>query len=348
MSAPTESRSLPKLRVAMIGAGMASGPHAQSLVDLADRVEVAAVVARSTARLADFGRRFAFPTSTRLDDVLDDPGITAALVLTPPDTHVEIVGRLAQAGKHVLLEKPLALDLARSMEVVAACERAGVTLGIVLQHRFRPAAEALTRIVADRALGTLAGASVAVRWWRPQSYYDEPGRGTRARDGGGVLMTQAIHTLDLFLSLAGEPAEVSAFAATSALHRMECEDIVGGALRFPGGAIGAIDATTACYPGFPERIELIGTQGTAVLTGGALEVAYHDGRTERCGSNETFGSGANIMGFSHQPHRALLADFLDAVEGGRPPRISGRDALRVHRVIDALIRSSASRQIVAL
>jgi len=336
------------MRIAMIGAGMASGPHAQSLVDLADRVEVAAVVARSTERLAEFGKRFPFPTTTRLEDVLDDPGITAALVLTPPDTHVELVGRLAHAGKHVLLEKPLALDLARSMEVVAACERAGVTLGVVLQHRFRPAAEALARLVADGALGILAGASVAVRWWRPQSYYDEPGRGTRARDGGGVLMTQAIHTLDLFLSLAGEPSEVSAFAGTSALHRMECEDIVGGALRFANGAIGSIDATTACFPGFPERIELIGTQATAILTGGALEVSFHDGRTERFGSNDAFGSGANPMAFSHESHRALLADFLDAVENGRPPRIPGRDALRVHRVIDALIRSSASRQIVEL
>ena len=217
-----------------------------------------------------------------------------------------------------------------------------------LQHRFRPAAEALSRLVAAGDLGTLAGASVAVRWWRPQTYYDEPGRGTRARDGGGVLMTQAIHTLDLFLSLAGEPAEVSAFAATTPLHRMECEDIVAGALRFGNGALGAIDATTACYPGFPERIELIGTRGTAVLTGGQLQVGFHDGRTERCGSGETTGGGADPMAFTNEAHRALLADFLDAVETGRAPRVSGRDALRVHRVIDALLRSAASRQIVGL
>ena len=348
MAAQTETRSRPKMRVAMIGVGLASRPHAQSLVDLGDRVEVAVAVAKSTARLADFGRNFPFPTSTRLEDVLADPGITAALVLTPPDTHVELVTRLAQAGKHVLLEKPLALDLVGATEVVAACERAGVTLAVVLQHRFRPAAETLTRLVAAGALGELAGASVAVRWWRPQAYYDEPGRGTRARDGGGVLMTQAIHTLDLFLSLAGEPAEVSAFAATTALHRMECEDIVAGALRFRNGAVGAIDATTACFPGFPERVELIGTKGTAILTGGRLEVSFQDGRTETFGSGESTGSGANPMGFSHEPHRALIADFLGAVETRRPPRVSGRDALRVHRVIDALIRSSTARQIVTL
>jgi UDP-N-acetyl-2-amino-2-deoxyglucuronate dehydrogenase len=348
MPSKPKSRTLPKMRVALIGVGAASRPHAQNLVDLGDRVEVAVAVAKSTTRLAEFGRSFPFRTSTRIEDVLEDPGITAALVLTPPDTHVELVTRLAQAGKHVLLEKPLALDLARAMEVVSACERAGVTLAVVLQHRFRQAAEALTRLVVNGELGALAGASVAVRWWRPQTYYDEPGRGTRARDGGGVLMTQAIHTLDLFLSLAGEPEEVSAFAATTALHRMECEDIVCGALRFANGALGAIDATTACYPGCPERIELIGTRGTAILTGGQLEVAYHDGRTEHCGGDDAGGSGANIMAFSPGPHRALLVDFLDAVEQRRPPRIPGRDALRVHRVIDALLRSAASRQIVTL
>ena len=107
-----------------------------------------------------------------------------------------------------------------------------------------------------------------MRWWRPQSYYDEPGRGTLSRDGGGVLLTQAIHTLDLFLSLAGPVAEVAAFSGTTPLHRMEAEDIVGAALRFGNGALGTLDATTASYPGFPERMEIVGDKATAVLSGG--------------------------------------------------------------------------------
>src|SRR5206468_6232617 len=124
----------------------------------------------------------------------------------------------------------------------------------------------------------IAAASVAARWWRPQSYYDEPGRGTLARDGGGVLMTQAIHVLDLFLSVTPPVAEVVAFAGTTCLHRMETEDNAVGALRFGNGALGSVDASTAIYPGFPERIEIVGTLGTAVFVRGKVDFFYQDGR----------------------------------------------------------------------
>ena len=126
--------------------------------------------------------------------------------------------------------------------------------------------------------------NVSCPWWRPQSYYDEPGRGA-ARDGGGVLITQAIHTLDLTLSLAGPIAEVAAIAGTTGLHRMESEDFAAAGLRFANGALGALMATTAEYPGFPERIELIGTEGTAILAAGVVTVHYQDGRRERFGES---------------------------------------------------------------
>ena len=140
----------------------------------------------------------------------------------------------------------------------------------MLQHRFRPAAERLAALLAEGALGAIVGCSTTIRLWRPQAYYDEPGRGTLARDGGGVLMTQGIHTLDLMLSLAGPVAEVTGFAATTPVHRMETEDMACAAVRFASGALGVIDATTAAYPGFPERIELACTRGTASLAGAGL------------------------------------------------------------------------------
>jgi UDP-N-acetyl-2-amino-2-deoxyglucuronate dehydrogenase len=333
-------------RIALIGLGMAAAPHAKSLVDLADRVEVAAAVTRSPERAAAFAAQFPFPTTTDLDAVIADPSIAAALVLTPPWTHLDLVRRLAAAGKHVLLEKPVEATAARAGELVALCAAAGITLAMVLQHRFRPASLALARRIAEGALGRVAAASVAVRWWRPQSYYDEPGRGTLARDGGGVLLTQAIHTLDLFLSLAGPVAEVAAFAGTTPLHRMETEDIVGAALRFANGALGTLDATTASYPGFPERIEIVGDKATAILIGGGLELFRQDGRRESIGGAQATGGGADPMAFSHETHRAALADFLDAVETGRAPRASGRAALAVHRLIDALLASARERRAV--
>ena len=148
----------------------------------------------------------------------------------------------------------------------------------MLQHRFRPAAVKLRDMLRAGELGSIVNCSTVIRLWRPQSYYDVEGRGTKARDGGGVLITQGIHTLDLMLSLAGPIAEVRGYATTSSVHRMETEDMVVAAVKFENGALGTIDATTAAYPGFAERIEIIGEKATASLAGSDLTVAHHDGR----------------------------------------------------------------------
>ena len=158
-------------------------------------------------------------------------------------------------------------------------------------------------MLAAGELGRIVNCSTVIRLWRPQSYYDE-GRGTQARDGGGVLMTQGIHTLDLMLSLAGPIAEVRGYATTSSVHRMETEDMVGAAVRYENGAIGTIDATTAAYPGFPERIEIIGEKATASLVG-RPRGAHHDGRvTELKTEFGAGGTGADPMAFPNDWHRA--------------------------------------------
>jgi UDP-N-acetyl-2-amino-2-deoxyglucuronate dehydrogenase len=272
--------------------------------------------------------------------------VNAVMILTPPNSHLELVRRCAAAGKHILLEKPLERSTERALLLVEAAEAAGVKLGVVFQHRFREASEHLRRLLERAALGELVAVNVISPWWRPQSYYDEPGRGTLARDGGGVLITQAIHTLDLTLSLAGPVAEVAAITGTTGLHRMETEDFAGAGLRFANGAVGALMATTAEYPGFPERIELIGIRGTAILTAGVVTVHYQDGREERVGEEQGTGGGADPMAFPHDAHRALLADFLDALDRDREPRVTGREALRVHHFIDAVLRASAERRAI--
>ena len=330
-----------KTRMAIVGLGMAVVPHAKSALDLADRVEVAYAYSPSAARRAKFAERFPFPQCDRLETILDDASIDAVAVLTPPNTHLDIVRRCGVAGKHVLLEKPLDITTARAEEMVAACRAAGVTLGIVLQHRHKPAVERLAEIMRNGELGTPVGASASIRLWRPQSYYDEPGRGTRARDGGGVLITQAIHTLDVLLSLAGDPSEVMGFAATTPVHVMESEDIACAAVRWRSGAYGVIEATTAAYPGTAERIELIGSRGTATLLGTAFEAKWHDGRIETFSADgSSGGTGADPMAFPHDYHRSVWRDFLDAIGTRREPRVNGEEALRVHRLIDALLASA--------
>jgi predicted dehydrogenase len=326
-------------RVAIVGLGMAVTPHAKSLLDLQDRVEVAWAFSPSAARRAAFKEKFPFPQCDRLETILEDKSVGAVLILTPPNTHLDLVERFAAAGKHILLEKPLEVSTEKAERLVKAASK--VKLAVVLQHRFRPAVKKLRELLPS--LGTLVSASAMIGNWRPQSYYDQPGRGTRARDGGGVLLTQGIHTLDVFLSLAGEPAEVKSFFSTTPVHRMETEDLVAAAVRFRSGALGVVHATTTAYPGFPERIELIGTQGTAVLEGTSLQVNLHGkDAMEFSTPAGAGGTGADPMAFPHDWHRGVLTDFLDSVEKNREPRVSGAEALKVHRFIDALLGNPRS------
>ena len=329
---------------------MAVKPHAAALRDLRDRVEVVAAYSPTAARRAAFAADWPdFPLTDRLEDALTAPGVEAVLILTPPNTHLDLVARAAAAGKHVLLEKPLEVATDRAEALVAACAQAGVTLGVVLQHRFRPAAEKLRDLLDEGALGAVLGCSTAIRLWRPQSYYDEPGRGTLARDGGGVLMTQGIHTLDLMLSLAGPVAEATGYVATTAAHRMETEDMACAAVRFASGPLGEAGTGGGGRVDHPERIDLACAQGSARLEGTGLTVAFADGRRlDLAPDVGPGGTGADPMAFSHAAHRAVIADFASAVRSGRPPRVSGAEALRVHRLIDALIETGRSGRPVLL
>jgi UDP-N-acetyl-2-amino-2-deoxyglucuronate dehydrogenase len=336
-----------KHRVAVVGLGMAHKPHVQSLRELNQRVEIAVCCAPSRARREDFAQ--AQPdlrVTGDVESILADSTIDTVLLLTPPTTHLDLVRRCASAGKHVLLEKPVEVSVERARRCVEAMERAGLRFGVVLQHRFRAASRRLRAMVESGELGALVSGSAAVRWWRSPEYFAEPGRGTKARDGGGVLLTQAIHTLDLFQSLTGPVTRVAAMAATSPLRSIDTEDIVAAAVGFANGAIGTIDATTVSYPGFPERVELACEKATAVLLAESLEVHWKDGRSVRDQGSLAGGGGADPMAFSHGAHKALLTDFLDAIDEEREPAVSGREALRVQVLIEAILQSAAEGRAV--
>ena len=331
-----------RIGLALVGLGPAAQPHSKSLIDLGQRVDVRWAASRTAERAAAYAREFPFPTTTDVEAAIADPTVDAVIVLTPPASHLEVAERCLAAGKHVLVEKPLELTVARGARLVEAAERSGKVFGVVLQHRFRPASLRLKAALEAGELGTVQAASLVVPWWRPQSYYDEPGRGTLARDGGGVLLTQAIHSLDLFRSLVGVTDVIAADARTTALHRMETEDHVSALLRLDHGASGTLTATTAAYPGHPERIEIIGTNGHAALVGGALHLAFLDGREEIVEAEGRTGSGASIMDFPHDAHRAVIADFLDAIETPRQPVVTGREALESQRLVDRILDKARS------
>jgi predicted dehydrogenase len=323
--------------IAVIGLGNALEPHAKALHDLTDRARVVWAAARSDAAVSAAAVKFGFPTTTDIDLAIIDRAVDAVLVLTPANAHLPIAAAAFAAGKHVLCEKPLEASLERAEQLIAAGRDAGRKLGIVLQARFRTGSRRLKHVLDEGLLGKVQAASMNVPWWRPQAYYDQPGRGVKARDGGGVLITQAIHTLDLFRWCVGVASVEAAQIRTTALHRMETEDYAAALVRLGNGAPGTITATTAAWPGSPECITIIGTQGTARLEGGSLRLSWLDGREEVMVDAGGTGSGANVMAFAHEPHKAVLADFLDAIEQNRDPAITGEEALETQRLIEAIL-----------
>jgi predicted dehydrogenase len=328
------------VRLALIGLGMAAKPHLEALSDRGLGVDVAGVFNRSRAEAESVAESGSYPVFDSLEQIATDPGVDGIILATPPDQRAEIVGMMARAGKHILMEKPVERTVSAAQVLVETCERQDVHLGIVLQHRFRAGVRHLRALLEDGALGEIGLVRVEVPWWRGQDYYDQPGRGTHARDGGGVLISQAIHPLDLMLHLAGPVVSVQAMCATTRLHRMETEDFATAGLRFASGTVGSIVATTASYPGAAESITLDGSLGTAVLRAGQLTVSWRDGRREESGEPAATGGGADPMAFPCDWHKAVIDDFAAAIRDNRPPAITGREALKVQVLIDAITQSS--------
>ncbi len=331
-----------RMVIALVGLGPAALPHLRSLQDLNDRIELRYAFARDPR--VDRIQPYTGPVrlTDSLELILQDHEVQAVIVATPPSTHLEICERCFAAGKHVLLEKPIELNLERATRLLELATLAGLQLGVVLQHRFRQASQVLQKLLMDGRLGEVQAASVRVPWWRSQAYYNEPGRGTFARDGSGVLLTQAIHTLDLFRALVGVQSVKSAVVRQTQLHQMETEDHVSALLVLGNGAPGDLMATTAMYPGFPETIDIIGTLGTARLTGGNLQVHFLEGAPVIISSEGGTGSGANPMDFSHEPHRELITDFMQAISEKRTPRVNGAEALKTQALISELLRVGQS------
>ncbi len=328
------------MKVALIGLGMVSGTFADAIKN-SEKVRLGPVFARREESRAAFlteHPEMGAVAATSVEAIAADPSVDFVIVTTPPDARVEIVETLSKAGKPILMEKPVERSLAAATAIVETCEARGVALGIVLQHRARPLLDDLAERRA--ALGPLISVEANIPWWRPQSYYDEPGRGSYARDGGGVLITQAIHPIDLMLSLTGPVTEVTAMSATTGFHRMEAEDFVVAGLQFEGGAVGQLFASTASFPGRGEVITLHCRNGSATLDRGKLVIHWQDGRIEELGQVTATGAGADPMAFASDWHRFIIEDFADALQSGRPPMVPGREALAVHALIEAIERSA--------
>ncbi|WP_424934412.1 Gfo/Idh/MocA family protein [Amaricoccus macauensis] len=334
-----------RVGVALIGAGMIAKTHVAALSEARDTLQLRTVVSRRPERahyLAEFYEGEAPEFSSDLSAVAADPTIPLAIVATPPSVRKEVIEELAKSGTHVLLEKPVGRNPEEALEVVEICEREGVMLGVLFQHRMRAPSLAAARHVASGVLGKLGLVEIAVPLWRDQSYYDELGRGTYARDGGGVMITNAIHSIDLALSLTGPVKQVQAMTATTLLHRMEAEDFAVAGLTFACGAAGSFVASTAMFPHRTEVIRLHFEHASLKLDKEALEISWRDGRTVIEAKDEAPRKVNPLSGGKHEWHQAVIEDFAEAIRLGRKPMVTGREALVSHQLITAIENSSRS------
>ncbi|ASJ71243.1 Gfo/Idh/MocA family protein [Granulosicoccus antarcticus] len=340
----TQLTETPRVGVALIGAGMIAPTHVAALSAARTRVRLETIVSRRPERAHYLAELYAGPPplfTSELSAVTQNPDVQIVIVATPPSVRIELIETLAKAGKHILLEKPVARTVDEARQVVQICEREGVTLGVLFQHRMRASSKAAAKLLASGALGKQGLIEIAVPLWREQSYYDELERGTYARDGGGVLITQAIHTIDLALSLTGPVSRVQAMSATTPLHQMEAEDFAVAGLHFSSGAVGSLVASTATFPHGRETITLNCEHGTLRLGADTLDISWRDGRCEQAtpGTEHAGEDGPVIV--KYEWHQAVIEDFIEAVQQGRAPMVTGREALDSHRLIEAIEQSSS-------
>ena len=345
----TKKKSAKSIGIALIGAGMIAQRHVTAMSAIQARARLVSIVSRRPERARYLAEFYAGPTPLFTSDIamiVEDAGIQVVVVATPPDVRIDLIEMLAASGKHILLEKPVARNLDEAVQVVEICERAGVHLGVLFQHRVRASSLAATLALRDGAIGKPGHVEIAVPLWRDQSYYDELDRGSYARDGGGVLITQAIHTIDLALSLTGPVTRVQAMTATTPLHKMESEDLAVAGLHFASGAVGSLVASTATFPHGSETITLHCENGTMRISPEMLQIFWRDGRVECQPRSEVGGHDEKDKTEKHVWHQCVIENFLDTVQLGYGTLVTGREALASHRLIDAIEASARGGKVI--
>lgn len=370
------------LRFALVGCGVIAPTHVRALLELAGRADLVVcsdvVPERAEVLAAEFGL-----AAAPYADVLADPTIDAVTVCTPSGSHAEVGVAALLAGKHVIVEKPMEVTVEACDRLLAAQTASGTTLAVVSQHRFDAASQVVKAAVDDGTLGRVVLAEARVPWYRTQEYYDSGDwRGTWAGDGGGALMNQGVHTLDLLRWTCGPVRTVFALARTAAHERIEVEDAVTATVEFASGAIGTLLASTCAYPGFPARLGVHGTLGGAVIEGDrlatfatvdgavratetanahAVQVATGGTRaatrtvdesvhavTAELAADDSADEATEPADVWGRAHRAQLLDFIEAAEQGRRPLVDGQEGRNAVELVQAVYRSARTGVPVAL
>jgi UDP-N-acetyl-2-amino-2-deoxyglucuronate dehydrogenase len=340
----------------IVGCGMISGFHAKAIADLKGAKLVACFDTREDAAVKFAAANDCQPY-TKLEAMLGDPRVDIVTIATPSGAHMDTAVAAAQAGKHVIVEKPLEITLKKCDAIINACAKAKVKLAAIFPSRFHDSSVKLKKAIDDGRFGRLTVGDSYVKWFRTQAYYDSGAwRGTWALDGGGALMNQAIHSVDLLTWLIGPVVEIQANTACLAHTRIEVEDVAVATLKFANGALGVIEATTAAYPGYLKRIEIHGSEGSAVLEEEDLKAwdfakpkKEDKAILDQMQKHKSTGGGASDpAAIGHHGHAMQFRDFLEAIHKNRKPAIDGHEGRRSVEIILGVYKAAETGETVKL
>jgi UDP-N-acetyl-2-amino-2-deoxyglucuronate dehydrogenase len=331
--------------VGIIGAGNISETHARAAAGIPG-VRVVAVYGGNRGKAAALAARYQAASYDTLPAFLAHRPMDVVAIGSPSGLHAEQGIAAARTGLHVLVEKPIDISTERADALIAATDEAGVTLGVFFQDRFKPDLVRLKRLLDDGRLGRPLIVDARVPWYRPPEYYlGSRWRGTWSLDGGGALMNQGIHTVDLLLWLMGDVRRVQS-RTTTALHGIEVEDTALALIDFENGAVGSLVATTAAYPGYPRRIQVTGSSGSAVIDHdrlAAIDLRQPGDDSIVAAPEGVAASASSPVVADVGPHRAVFEDFFDAIATGRSPGCDGREARRSVALVQAIYAAGRRR-----
>lgn len=335
------------LRFAIIGCGVISKNHALSVLENGGEVVACSDSIEESAKA--FAEEYGLQWYTDYKEMLKRDDIDVVSICTPSGMHAEMTIEASKSGKHVIVEKPMDINLESADQMIRACQDNGVKLSIISQHRFDESTLAVKQAIEDGKFGNLVLGNASVLWYRTQAYYDSgEWRGTWALDGGGALMNQSIHTIDLLQYLMGDIEEIYAHTATLAHERIEVEDVATATLRFKNGALGTIVGTTCATPGLSAKLEIFGQTGSAVIDGDKL-VHYHNMNTPEENplngfEEEKETGGASTAAINYRAHKKQIKDMMDAIIEDREPIVNGKEGRKPLEIILAIYESARTGQ----
>ena len=336
------------MRVGIIGTGAISNMHARALKNIGYELTVCTDVFPEAGK--KFAETYGCEFVPTYEELCRHPKVDYVDVCTFPDFRLQPIEICAESKKHVQVQKPISVSLETAHKMVATAKKAGIILGVVSQHRFDDSSRFLKKALADGRLGKILQADAYVKWYRSAAYYSRPIKGSWATEGGGAMINQAIHQIDILLWLVGRVKEVVGSWQLGALHSIESEDVVNAMIRFEHGATGIITASTAMWPGYSERVEIHGAKGTAIITGDKLTAwDVQDDSGPAAPVETSVESGASDpMAIPLTPFERQFLDFGNACKTGGAPLVSGEEGLRALELVLATYQSCREDRKVVL